>query len=222
MTRGGLASWPARRASGLPSPSHPPLTPSLTAPLPAMSSSESEPEPTLPFDGLTFFVHGPQAGRTKNQMRRSIKANGGTVAKSITDAEVKRCLCSAQLWSKQGTAAPDTTIAAILAANQDNRTEDDPDYNVRPRCTSRGREDLPFAPRRTLLTCDSPVPPPQRVWLLPLEWLDQCGEEGCKLDEAEWEFERTAEEKRIARAKELRKGAPLALFCFYPHPPRSH
>ena len=48
---------------------------------------------------------------------------------------------------------------------------------------------------------------PQRVWLLPLEWLEDSIKQGEKLEERKFDFERSDDVRRAERAKELAAGA---------------
>ncbi|BGP44549.1 hypothetical protein JCM10450v2_000363 [Rhodotorula kratochvilovae] len=138
-----------------------------------MSSSESEQEPALIFDGLTMLVHGPNPGRTRGQIIRAIESNGGSVTKHETNDYLTHVILSAAHWSRQGTVGADGIVRRVLAANEENRTEKDPNYH--------------------------------RVWLLPLDWLDDSIAKGRRLPELQYDFERTADKKRMAREQDLRR-----------------
>ncbi|GAA6053442.1 hypothetical protein JCM3770_005168 [Rhodotorula araucariae] len=138
-----------------------------------MSSSESEQEPDLIFDGLTMLVHGPNSGRTRGQLIKAIESNGGNYTKHETSNYLTHVILSHQLWSRQGTVGADGLVRRVMAANAENRTEKDPNYN--------------------------------RVWLLPLEWLDDSIAKGRRLPELQYDFERTADQTRMAREQDIRR-----------------
>ncbi|GAA5901634.1 hypothetical protein JCM8208_001562 [Rhodotorula glutinis] len=137
-----------------------------------MSSSESDDDSGI-FAGLTFFIHGQWAGRTYGRVARLVTDNGGRVVKDVSDVDLSHAIVSGQLWSRQGSVSADITIRAIVAANEDNRSEADENQN--------------------------------RVWLLPLEFVEESIEAGEKLDERKHDFERTAEVRAAQRAKEIRE-----------------
>ncbi|KPV78187.1 uncharacterized protein RHOBADRAFT_40731 [Rhodotorula graminis WP1] len=136
-------------------------------------SSSSESDDSGMFADLTFFIHGQWAGRTYARVARLVKDNGGRVVKDVGDIDLSHAIVSGQLWSRQGTVSADLTIRAIIAANEDNRSEENENQN--------------------------------RVWLLPLEWLETSVEEGRKLSEVEHDFERTADVRAAERAKQIRE-----------------
>lgn len=95
-------------------------------------SSSSESDDSGMFADLTFFIHGQWAGRTYARVARLVKDNGGRVVKDVGDIDLSHAIVSGQLWSRQGTVSADLTIRAIIAANEDNRSEEDENQNVRP------------------------------------------------------------------------------------------
>ncbi|BGP12509.1 hypothetical protein JCM10213v2_000426 [Rhodosporidiobolus nylandii] len=156
------------------------------------------------FAGHTFGIHGSQPGMTRGQIAKLLKSEGGRVMSDLSGLTAGPQKRKVDKGKGKATAKEDRATRAAREVKRLRLTHLILGGELWSRQGSKAADLLIDVLLKANEANRTPEDPNKdRVWLLPLDWVKASIEKQELQPEADYDYDRTDEEKKRERAKEL-------------------